>query len=206
MQSENIDKLAEALAKAQGEFPVLEKKSQAHNYKYADLAETISATQDPLSKNGLSISHEIVLDEPPFLKTTLMHSSNQWKDTPVPLFFKADGRINQMQAFGSAVTYAKRYAIGCLLNLAADKEIDDDGKSACNPKQDVHYVMEKVELPKVSAEQAEKIERYLAEFPESKKDMLARYGASSVSEIPADKFKQIVFIFESKKNKFKEVG
>lgn len=127
MQSEHINELAGALALAQGEFPVLEKKSKAYNYMYADLAETLQATQCILAKNGLSIVH-IVSGES--LTSKLLHKSGQWIETQMPLMYKADGKVNAMQALGSAITYAKRYNIGCLLNLAADKEIDDDGHKA----------------------------------------------------------------------------
>ena len=193
------DQIATALAKAQGEFSVLEKKTQAYNYKYADLAEIMSVIQEPLQRNGLSLTHEIIWGDVPCLKSTLIHSSGQELSTPMPLFFKADGKINQMQALGSAITYAKRYTIGCLLNLAADKESDDDGKSSSNPKETVTYVTEKVNLPKVTAEQVSIIDEYLEEFPESRKDMLARYGVIATKDIPADKFDQIVFIFDKKR-------
>lgn len=128
MQSEHINELAGALALAQGDFPVLEKKSKAYNYMYADLAETLQATQAILAKNGLSIVH---IASAEFLTSKLLHKSGQWIETQMPLMHKSEGKTNAMQALGSAITYAKRYNIGCLLNLAADKEIDDDGhKSA----------------------------------------------------------------------------
>lgn len=127
MKPEEINELATALAIAQGEFPVLEKKSKAYNYMYADLAETLQATQAILAKNGLSIVHIASGDN---LTSKLLHKSGQWIETQMPLIYRAEGKTNAMQALGSAITYAKRYNIGCLLNLAADKEIDDDGNKS----------------------------------------------------------------------------
>lgn len=201
-QSEHINELAKALAQAQGEFPVLEKKSKAHNYNYADLAETLQATQDVLKSHGLSIVHQVHRDN--IMITKLIHSSGQWISTEMLLIHKPDGRTTAMQALGSAITYAKRYSIGCLLNLAADKEIDDDGASS-SPKQvnevssPPTLVKEKVRLPRLSHEQVKIVEDYLKEFPESREVMLERYNVESVEELPYDKFEQIVKIFEKKR-------
>lgn len=194
-KSEQINELATALSQAQGEFPVLEKKSKAYNYNYADLAETLQATQEQLKKNGLAVSHQILrcqgMDT---LLTTLMHSSGQWISTEMPLIHKGDGKINPMQALGSAITYAKRYSIGCLLNLAADKEIDDDAV-----KSQPALIDKKVKLPYITSEQLEAIESYLEDFPESRKDLLSRFKVKEVSEIPYDQFNYVVSVFEKKK-------
>lgn len=204
MHSEQMDKIAESLAKAQGEFPVLEKKSKAYNYMYADLAETIQAIQEPLQTNGLSIHHSTVLGEMPLLRSTLLHASGQWIYTDTPLFYKADGKINTQQAYGSAITYAKRYAIGCLLNLAADKESDDDGVKACPKDYEPSVpskIKEKVILPHLEPWQLKIVEKYLIEFPEAKSQMLDKYKVDEISEIPCDRFKQIVAVFEERKRK-----
>lgn len=132
--SEQLNEIATALAKAQGEFESPQKKAKAYNYKYADLAEIMDCVKDPLSSNGLSIINQMSGGEFPILSTTLLHSSGQWIKTDVPLYFKATDKINEMQALGSAITYARRYAISCILNLAADKESDDDGVAASPPK------------------------------------------------------------------------
>ena len=56
--SENINELATALAKAQGEMKNAGKTSDNPFFKskYADLAEILNAVREPLSKYGLSIS------------------------------------------------------------------------------------------------------------------------------------------------------
>lgn len=195
MKSENINELAQALAKAQGEFPVLEKKSKAYNYMYADLAETIQAVQDPLNKYNLSISHEVVQGEVYKITTVLMHSSGQWISTEMPLLFREDGKVNAMQALGSAITYAKRYSIGCLLNLAADKEIDDDGVKA--GRMGENYPKDKIET--LTMDQVEVVEDYLKEFPDSRKDLLARFKVTAVLYLPKTSYDYIVKTFEKKR-------
>ncbi len=104
-QSEQIGELASALAKAQGEFtPAL--KDSANPFfksKYANLCSIVKCCQEPLSKHGLSYSHITQRFETGWvLMTKLMHSSGQWIESMTPIItLKPD-----MQAFGSAITYA----------------------------------------------------------------------------------------------------
>lgn len=121
---------AKAMSKAQGEFKIPEKRTKAFNYYYADLAEINECIKDGLSKNGLSISSDVIWGEVPLLKTTCLHVSGCAKSSTVPIFFRPTEKVNDMQALGSAITYARRYALCMLFNLAADKELDDDGVSS----------------------------------------------------------------------------
>lgn len=127
-QSENINELAAALAKAQGEYtPAL--KDSANPFfksKYANLCSIVKACQEPLSKNSLSISQATNKDESGtwVLTTTLMHSSGQWLKSQTPIItIKPD-----IQSFGSASTYARRYAWASIAGVTTDE--DDDGESA----------------------------------------------------------------------------
>ena len=138
LRSEQINELASALSKAQGQFPILQKRTQGYNYKYAELPEIIECIQPHLEANGLCLTTHIDWHEVPRLVMTLLHSSGQWTSCEMRMEYKPDGRVNAMRAMGSATTYARRYCISCLLNLAADKESDDDGdksspKSYINP-------------------------------------------------------------------------
>lgn len=128
--SENINELATALAKAQGEMKNAGKTSDNPFFKskYADLAEILNAVREPLSKYGLSISQLYdgmgVPDKTITVTTLLMHSSGQYigntANYPVA---KAD-----IQGVGSAITYARRYSLAAILGLSQE---DDDGNAAC---------------------------------------------------------------------------
>lgn len=61
------------------------------------------------------------------LITTLMHTSGEQMESTILLPSKSESRVNQMQALGSALTYARRYALLAIYGLASD---DDDGQSA----------------------------------------------------------------------------
>ena len=129
--SDTIGKLAAALSAAQGEFPVVEKKSANPFFssKYADLAEVAKATVPILAKNGLSIVQAPGWDgEKHLLSTRLMHTSGEWIENTMALMPVK----NDPQAQGSAITYARRYAYSAILGIVT--EADDDGNAASQPK------------------------------------------------------------------------
>ena len=131
-QSGKIDKLATALAKAQGEITGARKTSKNPFFKsdYADLYECIEATRPVLSKHGLSIVQTNdgvhVLGSTVFLHvgTMLMHTSGQWIRSYVPL--PIDTPVNAHK-LGSAMTYGRRYGLSAMVGIA---QMDDDGNAA----------------------------------------------------------------------------
>jgi hypothetical protein len=124
--SENMNELASALAKAQGEVTGALKDSANPFFKskYADLASCWDACREPLSKNGLAIiqSPEITA-EGLTLTTLLIHSTGQW----IKNVFRIVPKDDTPQGVGSALTYARRYALTSLIGIA---QVDDDGNAA----------------------------------------------------------------------------
>jgi len=123
-----IGELAAALAKAQGEFPAVTKDRMAklgtYSYAYADLASVLEAIRPTLSKHALALVQPLLwMDGHPWLITRLIHSSGQWVESHYPL-----GVYERPQEMGSAITYARRYAICALVGIAA--EDDDDAAGA----------------------------------------------------------------------------
>jgi hypothetical protein len=128
MQSPEINELATALAKAQGEFGAIPKGelNPFFQSKYAGLPDVVLNASPILSKNGLSISqfiHQNELGED-CLKTYLLHSSGQFIEFSMKLYL---GKLDS-QAMGSATTYARRYSYMSVLGLVADE--DDDAEKA----------------------------------------------------------------------------
>ena len=127
--SEQINELAAALAQAQDEFnPVKKSGINPHlKSRYATLDDVLNAVSQALARNGLALVQ--MLDEGDLLTTTLMHASGQWiaSACAVP---SMDGNrgVNQLQAFGGALTYMRRYALTALLGVSSDS--DDDAISA----------------------------------------------------------------------------
>jgi hypothetical protein len=138
-----IDRLNAAFAAAQGEFPAIPKNKTArvkmraekgggeYTYKYADLAEVLSACTPALSKHGLSIRQPLKrIQGLLFLVTELHHASGQYA-TDDGLKIHENGSPQEM---GSELTYMRRYAACCMLGVSPDA--DEDGKIATDAAKD----------------------------------------------------------------------
>lgn len=126
--------LAKALAAAQKKIKAPKKtrhvdyeyKGQRTKYSYADLADCVEAIK-PLADHGLSVTQTTGFHEPLgfVLITRLSHSSGEFIDSYYPLPSPASLKP---QAFGSAMTYARRYSLSAIVGFAS--EDDDDGQAA----------------------------------------------------------------------------
>ena len=148
MQSKDINELAAALSKAQGEIkPALrDDYNPFYKSKYADLAAVWDACRVPLANHGLAVVQTVessINGNVNYLITTLTHSSGQWvrgkyqilampknvkcvacRKNEVPV----DGILDP-QILGKSVTYARRYSLAAIVGVAPDDD-DDDGEAA----------------------------------------------------------------------------
>ena len=124
--SDAINELANALCNAQSQMGGAVKDSANPFFKssYADLTAVIKAIKQPFADNGLSYTQFPVSNENGVgVSTRLMHISGQWLEMEYTLpTVKKDP-----QASGSAITYARRYA---LQSIAGIPTADDDAESA----------------------------------------------------------------------------
>ena len=94
--------------------------------KYADLPAVLESIQQPLQESGLCF---VQFPEENSLTTLLMHAeSGEYMQATYNLHAE---KITP-QGLGSAITYARRYALGAILGLNTDK--DDDGNKASESK------------------------------------------------------------------------
>lgn len=120
--------IAAALANAQAQLAPVLKNSQGYGYKYATLDAVMNSARDGINANGLSVAQGIEQRGDLWICVSiLMHSSGEWMITECPVLFKAEKKMSDAQAFGSAYTYARRYSFQALLGIAPE---DDDGRSA----------------------------------------------------------------------------
>lgn len=115
-----------ALAAFQGEVTAAPKDASNPHFRcqYATLASVLQAIQ-PATAHGLS--HTITFetsDSGPLLVATLLHIGGASIRSTLPIGFGADWQKN-----GSAISYARRYALMALYGLAAADD-DDDGQTA----------------------------------------------------------------------------
>lgn len=126
--SPETDKLDEALAKAQGKIKAAKKDSKNPHFgsSYADLASVFDAARGPLAEEGISVTQWLVASADPGVVSvvTRIAHKGQW----IRSLFTLPVAQRTPQGFGSATTYAKRYAFGAAICIAAEE--DDDGNAA----------------------------------------------------------------------------
>lgn len=128
-----MKELAEALVAAQGELHNLSKDASGYGYEYLTLPKLIDETRPVLQKHGLAIVQRmaVVGDGQPAVCTMLIHKSGESIEGTYPISAVTMKQCNDAQQMGAAITYARRYGLAALLNIA---QTDDD--TACiKPKQ-----------------------------------------------------------------------
>ncbi|MEG2273404.1 MAG: ERF family protein [Acinetobacter sp.] len=130
------------------EIPVIAKTKKAHNTWYAPLEDIVKITQPILSKYGFSISFSTSQNglDSVTVQCTLMHRDGHSTSTELMLPTKSvSNSMNAMQAIGAAITYAKRYTLSGILNIATGD--DDNNGFTTNAK---------TSKPRMSPDQLEK--------------------------------------------------
>lgn len=123
--SESIAKISAALSKAQGAMASASKDAKGNYGKYADLASIWDACRAPLADNQIAVIQAPgeTADKVITMTTVLAHSSGEWfrETLTIPM-----QRIDA-QGYGSACTYARRYALAAMVGIAPS---EDDGTAA----------------------------------------------------------------------------
>lgn len=125
--SQEIKDMAGAMAAAQAEITTASKDRLNPHFKqsYATLASVWEACRAALTKNGIAVVQSPTANGAQVtLTTVLLHKSGQWFRDTITL----TARDQTPQSVGSAVTYARRYALAAMVSVAPDD--DDDGNSA----------------------------------------------------------------------------
>ena len=134
--SETISNLAESLKTFQAKMVTLPKDASGYGYKYTPLDTVVGAIRENLAAAGLSFVQ--MPSAAPFeygpdvvaLTTRLMHVSGEWLEDTLIIPVPQVGKSNQAQAYGAALTYARRYALTSMLGIVADEDTD-----AATPQQ-----------------------------------------------------------------------
>jgi hypothetical protein len=102
-----------------------------------------------LNANGISVLQPIVhLDSKNFVKTILLHESGESIESVTEIIYN---KLNDAQAQGSGISYARRYALQSFVCVGAD---DDDGQKAVQNKPNAtKEVMDKAKTANATIEQ-----------------------------------------------------
>lgn len=132
-KSESITALMAALAAAQGELknPAFDAVNPHFKSKFASLATVRDTITPVLSKHGLSVVQLATNDQDgrPCVETVLGHASGEWISSRLTV----PASKSDAHGSGSAITYARRYALMAIVNVVGDE--DDDGNAAARPEQ-----------------------------------------------------------------------
>lgn len=195
-ESLETNKINEALAKAQGEFPpVGRNQSNYYDKGYADLNNIMLKIRPYLSKNGLSITQQTLLSKEgvTVLKTKIRHTSGQFIETRARVIPEK----NNMQSYGSALTYLRRYQIMALLNVTiTDDYCDDDAEIemqdyrvgvAKGTNLTTQYPLKR-KTPGVfiTKEQLNELEYELKDYPDVAEDVLKGLKIQALADMPKD--------------------
>src|SRR5262245_21964092 len=134
--SETIGAIAAALAKAQSELTNPEKslvgvlqsalvREQGRKFRYASLASGLDIIRKCLGRYEIATIQTTAIDRESGLlqlTTTLAHASGEWMSSVWPVC--PINEIASPQRMGTALTYARRYALFTLVGLAGEDDMD----------------------------------------------------------------------------------
>ena len=141
-----MQKLFSAVHNFQKDLKPIDKDASNPFFKsrYATLSNIFQTIQPKLTENGLTVVQMMTSDNGnPALKTIIAHESGEIIEDVTPVFLgrspikDSEGNIVgyqeniDPQAHGSAITYARRYALCSALGIVVDE--DDDGNAASKP-------------------------------------------------------------------------
>nr|DAQ78930.1 MAG TPA: ERF superfamily protein [Caudoviricetes sp.] len=212
-KSESIQNLSKAMAEFQKSIkqPLKDANNPFFKSQYVPLENVVEAITETGSPLGISFMQFASSDETGSIEvaTLVMHSTGEYIEFP-PVRMKPES--NKPQAVGSAITYAKRYALSAIFGITSDK--DDDGNEATGLNKQVE------KQPKQQAKQQQtqedatgKIEKYWTELEklgvdvtEVKKYLCDKHKVGKLVDIPVSQLLGELKVIYMKKSKDKGVA
>ena len=180
----SLSSIAAALACAQLKMgKALKSATNPHfRSKYADLGSVVDACVPALNEAGIAVIQPTTDDDGGrYVETILIHGeSGETLKCRVPLIVQK----NDMQGYGSAVTYARRYGLMAMAGIAPE---DDDGNAAAKapPSKDE----KRPNIPAtISAEQFQAIKAKADEASVDYQKIADMAKVKNLFELPIDSF------------------
>src|SRR5438093_12511606 len=143
--SESVAALASALAKAQAELVNPEKSLTAtiraggpgeaeRTFRYAPLSSGLDIVRKTLGQHEIATMQTTAINPTSGLvnlTTILAHASGEWIASEWPVCPIAE--MASPQRMGTALTYARRYALFTLLGIAGEDDLDAQELATCGP-------------------------------------------------------------------------
>ena len=177
-----------ALSQAKGEIsPVLKTRDVDYpskrdggarvKYRYESFADVARVVDPVFQRHGLSYRFRVAQAADLVRVTCIISHADGYSEETAPLESKVDPGatgMSMVQALGSALTYLQRYSLRAAIGLAAG--VDDDGRGAGGTS------------PKISAEQANELQRLIDDTGRSEATLLRLVGVESVLDMNVDQF------------------
>lgn len=196
-QSDMVNELIADLAQARAEMPRITFNSNNPFYKsqYTDLDGIIVQVTPALSKYGLILDHftRITEEGKTILHTRLWHKSGQWIETRARIMPAKD----DIQSYGSAMSYQKRFNVMNLLGVTCgEDEYDDDGEKDMAPVRNMQTkgtALNRKYNPKetgetITPEQLEEIQYELQQYPDIAEQILNAFKIQDLADLPKSKY------------------
>jgi len=131
LESDSLKELAPALCKMQGQFTTVipTKINPRFKSKYADYDDIMKMARPHLEANGFSLraNEEEDSNGVKYIRTKLLHNSGEYISSFVRVIEDKNNKTD-IQAYGSAVSYHKRYSAQSILGISInDDVIENDG-------------------------------------------------------------------------------
>lgn len=205
-RSESLNEIFSALAKAQSEIGVAGHTATNPHFKskFADLTELTKVSRPALTKNGLSVIHQILPDASGdhYMHTLLCHASGQYVETRIRL----SPDKSDIQSLGKYITYLKRYTYAALVGVVTSDE-DDDGESLMQSARNGNGLPNKLSggTEMVSKDQLEQLEWELKNHPDIVASIMDKMKINSLRDVPKSSFISVLSrareIIATKENK-----
>jgi len=135
--SNEINEITAALSSVTAEIKDVSKDVKGYGYKYAAIDSYLAIARPLLSKYGLAlIQVPSATAEAVTVTTMLSHTSGQWIRGSLSLPMEMKKGLSMAQCAGMLVTYARRYALAAMLNMAAEDNDADVGEKDAGGKDE----------------------------------------------------------------------
>jgi hypothetical protein len=192
-RSTEVNELYSALAKAQSEYKVAGtgRTGQWKN-KYADLNSLITASRPALTKNGLAVKFDIVIndDGQSILNTILSHSSGQFETTQIRILPEK----SDIQSFGKQLAYLQRYTYKLVTGVSMSNDAEDDDTGGIPEEEDTKITPdflrkepEQKSFDVITKYQLTEIQHELDGFSELAEKILEKMNLRSFADLPQSK-------------------
>lgn len=181
--------MAAAFAKIEGATKSVTGQVGQQKYKYADIGSVIAAIKPALIEHGLFFTQHPQPSEGGVTVETMLHHASGESMGLGTLFVPANK--NDAQGFGSALTYARRYALVTAFGVPVE---DDDGNAAAQGQRNSTVSP----AQPISTAQMVHLQSLIKSTSSNVLAFCEHLGVKTLDALPADRFNEAKTALEAK--------